>query len=160
MTYRPEPKGSMAQYLRERDQEERTREQEPILRRDLHHRSVVWLEKYHARGHKTAFNWSPSITVTKTEETTSEAEVHHQEADHTQASEVGIAEGVGDAPSEGGCQPVQGLQQEEPPAIGIGSTRRNREHINGVHAGDVRGGNCDRFVIEGHTDFGDGDTPF
>lgn len=132
MTYRPEPKGSMAQYLRERDQEERTREQEPILRRDLHRRSVAWLEKYHARGHKTAFNWSPSITVTKTEETTSEAEVHHEEADHTQASEVGIAEGVADAPGE----------------TVVGDDGRLNQPERG------------RFVIEGHTDFGDGDTPF
>lgn len=132
MSYRAEPKGSMQAYLRQRSSEEIAAERADITAQ--YQRSVAWLEKYHARRRKTAFNWSPAITVTKTEETTSE-EVHHQEgqADGAQAAEIGIAEGVGDAPGEVRSDPAG----SEPTAIAES-----------------------RFAIAGHQDFGDGDTPF
>lgn len=118
------------QYLEQRNAEEVIAERRIATER--YTRSQAWIAKYQARGIKTAFNWSPTITVTKPEETTS-VEKGYEEGVFTEipqpveAAEVGVAEGVGDPPQERSAPGDDRGRGQDGAASGHGEARWGRD---------------------------------
>jgi len=137
-----------------KDQEMRSAAERAAIARDRRmQKSRDWLVAYQAAGRHTQFNWSGILPVNiPTKETDDAEEIEAAYREPEQAAEVGHEEGVGDTAGE-----VGGVPGEDQPSGGVDST--------GTEQADLRGQCADaaaesRWDIEGHTDFGDGDTPF